>query len=130
MSKRYLLLSFTGRKSGARYMTPLAYLSEGYAFLMTTDSPWWKNLRGGAPVTMWVEGCEHQETADAIPDHAEVTRALGRFLDAQPGYGNYVGLKTGTDGRMNPAEVDQRRRKLGSLCLPTPHAVPRTGREG
>ena len=38
--------------------------------------------RGGAPVTMWVEGREYQGTADAITDHAEVTRVLGRFLEA------------------------------------------------
>ena len=106
MSNRFLLLSFAGRKSGRQYTTPVAYLSEGDAFLMTTDSPWWKNLRGGAPVTMWVEGCEYQGTADAITDHAEVTRVLGRFLEVQPGYGKYVGLKAGPDGRMNPAEVE------------------------
>ena len=106
MSNRFLLLSFRGLKSGRQYTTPVAYLSEGDAFLMTTDSPWWKNLRGGAPVTMWVEGREYQGTADAITDHAEVTRVLGRFLEAQPGYGKYVGLKSGPDGRMNPAEVE------------------------
>ena len=106
MSKKYLLLSFTGRKSGREYTTPVAYLSEGDAFLMTTDSPWWKNLHGGAPVTMWVEGREYQGTADAITNHAEVTRVLGEFLEAQPGYGKYVGLKSGPDGLMNPAEVE------------------------
>ena len=106
MSNRFLLLSFAGRKSGRQYTTPVAYLSEGDAFLMTTDSPWWKNLRGGVPVTMWVEGHEYQGTADAIPDPARVTRVLGRFLTAQPGYGTYVGLKPGPDGRMNPAEVE------------------------
>ena len=53
-----------------------------------------------------LEGCEYQGAADAITDHAEVTRVLGRFLKAQPGYGKYVGLKSGPDGRMNPAEVE------------------------
>ena len=121
MSKRYLLLSSTGRKSGTTYMTPVAYLSEGDAFLMATDSPWWKNLRSGAPETMWVEGCEYQGTADAITDHAEVTRVLGRFLEAQPGYAKYVGLKSGPDGRMNPVEVEAvaRERVVVRLLRPT-----------
>ncbi len=36
MGNRYLLLSFTRRRSGRRYTTPVAYLSEGEAYLMTT----------------------------------------------------------------------------------------------
>ena len=124
MSKRYLLLSFTGRKSGREYTTPVAYLSEGDAFLMTTDSPWWKNLRGeggsGAAVTVWVEGHEYRGTADAITDPAEVTRVLNRFLEAQPGYGKYVGLKSGPDGRMNPVEVEAvARERIVVRVLPT-----------
>ena len=45
MSDKYLLLTFTGRKSGKRHTTPVAYLKEGETLLMTADSPWWKNLR-------------------------------------------------------------------------------------
>ncbi len=47
MSSRYLLITFTGRKSGKQYTTPVAYLGEGDTIILTTDSPWWKNLRGG-----------------------------------------------------------------------------------
>ena len=36
MRNRYLLLSFTRRRNGGRYTTPVAYLSEGKAYLMTT----------------------------------------------------------------------------------------------
>ncbi len=49
MSKRYLLLSSTGRKSGTTYMTPVAYLSEGDAFLMATDSPCGRTCVVGLP---------------------------------------------------------------------------------
>jgi hypothetical protein len=65
MSKKYLLLSFTGRKSGKKYTTPMSYIREADSFLMTTDSPWWKNLRGGAPVTVRVEGHEHEGIGEA-----------------------------------------------------------------
>jgi len=36
ISKKYFLLSFTERKGGRKYTTPVAYLSEGEAYLMTT----------------------------------------------------------------------------------------------
>ena len=56
MSKKFLLLTFNGRKSGKRYDIPVAYARDGDAFSMTTDSPWWKNLRGesgvGVPVRL------------------------------------------------------------------------------
>ncbi len=41
-----LLITFNGRKSGKKYTTPITCLREGDTVLMTTDSPWWKNLRG------------------------------------------------------------------------------------
>ena len=111
VSGKYLLLSFTGRKSGRRYTTPVAYLREGDAFLMTTDSPWWKNLRqgevgAGVPVIARVEGREYEGIGEAVTDHAEITRVLGRFLEAQPGYGKFVGVKRGAGGRVDPSGVE------------------------
>ncbi len=41
-----LLITFNGCKSGKKYTTPITCLREGDTVLMTTDSPWWKNLRG------------------------------------------------------------------------------------
>ncbi len=105
MSNKYLLLSFTGLKSGRKYTTPVAYLRDRETFLVTTDSPWWKNLHGGAPITLQVKGREYEAIGEAITDETEVVRVLGRFLEAQPGYGKYVGLKPGPGGRMNLAEV-------------------------
>ncbi|MBA2712874.1 MAG: nitroreductase family deazaflavin-dependent oxidoreductase [Rubrobacteraceae bacterium] len=107
MSGRYLLLTFTGRKSGKTYVAPVAYLREDDAFLMTTDSSWWKNLKGGAPVTLRVKGRGYEGIGETATDHAEVTRVLGRFLEAQPGYGKFVGVKRDADGRIDPSEVEE-----------------------
>ena len=107
MSKKYLLLSFTGRKSGKKYTTPMSYIREADSLLMTTDSPWWKNLRGGAPVTVRVEGYEHKGIGEAITQHAEVVRVLGKLLDAQPGYGKYIGLKSSPGEQVDPAELER-----------------------
>jgi len=107
MSGRYLLLTFTGVKSGKTYVTPVAYLTENDAFLTTTDSPWWKNFKGGAPVALRVKGREYEGIGEAVTDHAEVTRVLGRFLEAQPGYGKFVGVKRDADGRTDPSYVEE-----------------------
>lgn len=111
MSKKYLLLTFTGRKSGRRYTTPVAYLRERDALLMTTDSPWWRNLRGedgdGVPVTVRVKGREDEGVGKAVTDEAEVARVLGRFLEAQPGYAKFVGVKRSAGGHVDPSKLQQ-----------------------
>ena len=56
MSKNRMLLTFRGHKSGKLYTTPLSYLHEGESIMCFTDSSWWKNLRGGAPVRVRLAG--------------------------------------------------------------------------
>ncbi|MBA2344275.1 MAG: nitroreductase family deazaflavin-dependent oxidoreductase [Rubrobacter sp.] len=104
MSKKFLLITFAGRKSGKRYTIPVSYLREGDAYLMTTDSPWWKNLRGGAPVRLRVKNKEIPALGDTITDEREVTQVLERFLEEQPGYGKYIGLDSGPASR---AKIEQ-----------------------
>ncbi len=76
MSSRYLLITFTGRRSGKQYTTPVAYLGEGDTIILTTDSPWWKNLRGGAPVRLRVKGQDLTGTAEAVTDEEAIAEAL------------------------------------------------------
>ena len=56
LSSRYLVLEFTGRKSGRRFRTPVAYIRDGKRILLTTDSPWWRNITTPAPVRLWLRG--------------------------------------------------------------------------
>jgi hypothetical protein len=52
LSKRLMVLSFTGRKSGQRYSTPVGYLQDGNRILVFTHSVWRNNFQQPAPVTM------------------------------------------------------------------------------
>jgi hypothetical protein len=125
MSGKYLLLSFTERKSGRRYTTPVAYLKENGMFLLTTDSPWWKNFKGGAPVTLRVKGREYEGIGEAITDHAEVVQVLGRFLETQPDYGKFVGVKRNSGGRTEPSDVEEAARgRVVVLVRPTREISP------
>src|SRR5213078_5135278 len=45
-SNRLLLLTFTGRKSGKEFTTPMRYVQEGETLRLTVVYPWWKNLVG------------------------------------------------------------------------------------
>lgn len=52
MSDNVILVTFTGRKSGKRYVTPVSYVREGNTITFLTHGSWWKTLRvkGGTGV--------------------------------------------------------------------------------
>ena len=54
VSKSVLLISFTGRKSGKPYTTPVSYSQSGDQVIIFTHAEWWKNLRSDTPVTLFV----------------------------------------------------------------------------
>lgn len=66
VSGRLMLISFTGRRTGKIYTTPVEYQRQGDTVLLFTqkDRQWWKNLEGGAPVTIWLRGQELRGKAD------------------------------------------------------------------
>ncbi len=108
LSDGVLLLGFAGRKSGRHYTTPINYLRDdaaGDTLLLTTDSPWWKNLRGGALVTLRIRGREYVGVAEAVTDEAEVARVLQMMLKEYPGYGKYVGLRHNPEGQIDRAQL-------------------------
>ena len=45
MSGQLMLLSFTGRRTGRSYTTPVSYVREGTNLLVPGGGAWWKNLR-------------------------------------------------------------------------------------
>jgi hypothetical protein len=60
MSDRLIVLTVTGRRTGKKRTFPVAYRQEGDKLLLHVDWPerkvWWKNLIGGAPVTVRLRG--------------------------------------------------------------------------
>lgn len=56
LSKNLLLLTYTGRKSGTQYMIPVTYFEDGGTILVFSNQRWWRNLRGGVPVTLRLRG--------------------------------------------------------------------------
>jgi hypothetical protein len=79
-SKSIMLLQFRGRKTGKVYSTPVSYLREGDIVTAFTDSPWQRNLLGGAPVTVYLKGTAVKGVAKVIDDRDAVTKGLSHFL--------------------------------------------------
>jgi hypothetical protein len=67
-SDRLLLLTFTGRKSGKAFTTPIRYVQEGKTLRMTVVYPWWKNLVGGVTVRVLLRGQMRTGTTEVLPE--------------------------------------------------------------
>jgi deazaflavin-dependent oxidoreductase (nitroreductase family) len=81
-----LLITVTGRKTGRLISTPVNYVRDsardGDTLLITSkvDRTWWKNLRGGAPVTLLMNGKTYRASATVLEDQTAVEQQLLRFF--------------------------------------------------
>jgi hypothetical protein len=105
LSGKRLVLGFTGRRSGTRYATPVNYLQRDRELLITTDSRWWHNLDGGAPVELRLRGRRVLATAEAVRDRALAAEALTALVRDHPPYGRWAHVRVGRDGTPDPADV-------------------------
>lgn len=127
LSSKRLVLTFTGRRSGTRYATPVNYLQRGRELLITTDHKWWRNLDGGAPVELRLRGRHLHATAEAVRDHDVVAEALTALVREHPPYGRWAHLRIGADGAPDAADVRAevaRGRVLVRVQLPEDTATP------
>lgn len=58
VSGQFMLISFTGRKTGRVYTTPVQFRRDGDLITIFTQRhrQWWKNLQGGARVSLVLKG--------------------------------------------------------------------------
>ena len=106
-SKSIMLLVFRGRKTGKLYSTPVSYLREGGVVTAFTDSPWQRNLLGGAPVTLYLKGKAVKGFAQVINDRSAVTDALTNLLRQVPFNAKYFGVGFDAKGQPIPEQVEQ-----------------------
>ena len=106
MSKNRMLLTFKGRKSGKRYTTPVSYLHEGESIVCFTDSSWWKNLRGGAPVRIRLTGRDLAGMAYPIDTDSEaIAKGLERMLQKIPSDARYYQVTVGPRGQLSASDL-------------------------
>lgn len=83
VSDSLMLITFTGRKTGTEYTTPVGYRQEGDTLTVFTQSDWWKNLRGGQPVRVYLRGEERTGIAEPTADPDEVAGHVRRFVERE-----------------------------------------------
>jgi deazaflavin-dependent oxidoreductase (nitroreductase family) len=109
ISGNMLLITVTGRKSGKQYTTPVSYLRNGNTLLVTSshDRTWWRNLRGGAPVTVRLQGQNRRGWAEAIEREQAIAAGLLAYLQQVPRLARYYGVTLDPDGQPNVEDVER-----------------------
>ena len=69
-SDQLLLLTFTGRKSGKKFTTPIRYMQEDETLhiKVLVEYSWWKNLCEQPTVRVLLRGQTHTGTAEVLPE--------------------------------------------------------------
>jgi deazaflavin-dependent oxidoreductase (nitroreductase family) len=105
VSKSVLLITFTGRKSGKRFTTPVSYSLDGERVMIFSHAEWWKNLTGGSPVTLRLRGRSVEGTAEVVADDKRAVAAgLVAHLSKVPSDARYYGVTFDEQG--NPKAGD------------------------
>ncbi len=84
IDKSTILFTLTGRKSG------------------------WKNLRGGAQVTLYIQGHTSKASGEVFTDAETVANKLLLFLQHFPGYQRFIHIKLAANGQPENPEAFQR----------------------
>ena len=103
MSGNTVLLGYEGRKSGKRYIVPVNFVrvagEDGDLLLITSERgrTWWRNLRGGSPVNLRLQGMRLTAPACSLEGIQEVEDGLMTYFAHAPGSARYfkVGLDEG-----------------------------------
>lgn len=123
MSSRLMLLSFTGRRTGRSYTTPVSYVRDGADLLVPGGGAWWKNLTNGTAVVR-LQGISRVVTPEVIREPGAMSEVLGRMLALNPAIAVFTGIRRGPDGRPTPSSLDrERRRGFVVVRLHTDHVI-------
>jgi deazaflavin-dependent oxidoreductase (nitroreductase family) len=108
VSKTILLISFSGRKSGKTYTTPVSYSQSGDQVSIFTHATWWKNLRSSPMVTLRIRGQEFPGLAELVAEDKQAIAAeLAAHLQMVPSDARYYGVTFDEHGNPRAEEVQK-----------------------
>lgn len=101
-----MLLTVTGCKTGKKYTTPVGFYHEGDSrwILTSRDRTWWRNVRGGASVSMRLRGKDVNGFAEVVLDENAVAAQVQDYLHHIPMAARSLGVRI-ENGTANPDDA-------------------------
>jgi len=109
-SGNLMLITFTGRKSGRRFTTPVRYIrdAEPVRCFTSAENQWWRNLRGEANVVLRIAGHDASYQAIAVDnDPVEVKKWLQYYLGLFPQDSAYHDIHVNNDKSLVAADLEK-----------------------
>lgn len=106
LSGSMMILTVTGRRTGRSYDIPVSYVADGAVVVCLTgiDNAWWKNLRGGADVTVLLQRQRFRGHAEASTGVAN-TPAIESFLEARPRDARFHHVRRSAHGQFDADDL-------------------------
>jgi deazaflavin-dependent oxidoreductase (nitroreductase family) len=105
LSRRLLIITVTGRRTGRRYSNPVGYAQHDGALLVGSVAGWRRNLRPGEPVPVRLRGADVSAEAEVITDEERAAEFYRVILPRNPIHARYAGIHTDPDGQPNRADL-------------------------
>ncbi|SEH00263.1 protein of unknown function [Nonomuraea solani] len=107
VSKRLMLLSYTGHKSGRRFTIPIAYFAwdPGTVLAMSSVLTWIPSMRSGPTVQLRIRGRERDAVPAVVEDRGELADLLAKFA-RRNGSRAARALRLGLPGDRQPTRED------------------------
>jgi deazaflavin-dependent oxidoreductase (nitroreductase family) len=106
LTKRLMLVSFTGRKTGKAYQQPVSYVQQGDTLLTPGGGKWKLNLREDQPVQIRLDGHDVSARPELVKDPDEIERLIGIMTAVNPTVGAFVGIPKQPDGRLDHGRLE------------------------
>lgn len=95
LSNGMMLITVTGRKTGKTYTTPVGfYREDGYLWVLTNrDRTWWKNVLGGAQVSLLLQRKPVSAFAEPQLELETVEKLLREYVRHIPQSAKPMGIR-------------------------------------
>jgi len=113
VSGSILLLILTGRKSKRAITVPVNYIRDGRILWVASDRKrtWWRNLTGGAALTVLLARKTKPARAEVILHEKEVVHALQEYFRLAPRMAKYFKVKVDREGNPDLSDLGAAARK-------------------
>jgi deazaflavin-dependent oxidoreductase (nitroreductase family) len=105
VGKRLIILYVVGRKSGRRYVVPVAYARDGDALVIGTPFGWVRNLRSGEQISVRYKGKRRVADVQVFTDQADVVEHYALIAGGNHAFAKFNRIDLDGDGNPDPADL-------------------------
>jgi hypothetical protein len=119
LGSNLMLITVTGHKSRQTYTVPVAYQQHDREVRIVSEraDQWWRNLRGGAPVTLQLHGQQVTGQGRVIEEAREVLPLLTEHLHHSSAIAKLLNVQRNDQGQFNLPDLHHAADRSVVVCV-------------